>query len=116
MNILKENNQSTISIWLDCDPGHDDAFAIILAGWNKKLKLLGISTVLGNQTVEKTTLNALKILSVSGLENIEVVSGQHKPLLRPSIICPEIHGNSGLDCSVEFPPIYKKSKHCYISK
>lgn len=68
-------------VWLDCDPGHDDAMAIILAGHqNKFIKLLGISTVAGNQTVDKTTLNALKVLNISGLEEIDVVKGQEKPL------------------------------------
>jgi inosine-uridine nucleoside N-ribohydrolase len=57
-------------VWLDCDPGHDDACAILLAGHNKSIKLLGISTVCGNQTVEKTTLNAIKMLTVTGLEDI----------------------------------------------
>ena len=70
-------------IWLDCDPGHDDAMAIILAGHNEKIKLIGISTVCGNQTVEKTTLNALKTCHISGLNHIDVVKGQDKPLISP---------------------------------
>eukprot|EP01111_Echinosteliopsis_oligospora_P009903 TRINITY_DN2994_c0_g1_i3.p1 TRINITY_DN2994_c0_g1~~TRINITY_DN2994_c0_g1_i3.p1 ORF type:complete len:299 (-),score=77.98 TRINITY_DN2994_c0_g1_i3:160-1056(-) len=94
-------------VWLDCDPGHDDAFAIILAGYSNKIKLLGISTALGNQSIEKTTQNALKVLSISGLDHIDVVRGQAAPLIRPPMECPEIHGNSGLDCGVGFPPITK---------
>jgi inosine-uridine nucleoside N-ribohydrolase len=69
-------------VWLDCDPGHDDAMAIILAGHNNLIHLLGISTVCGNQTVEKTTLNALKTLNISGLNHIDVVKGQHAPLVQ----------------------------------
>lgn len=57
-------------VWLDSDVGHDDSFAIILAGHSPKLNLLGISTVHGNQTVENTTLNTLKIVSISGLQHI----------------------------------------------
>eukprot|EP01080_Neovahlkampfia_damariscottae_P008394 gene8394-219_t len=94
-------------VWLDCDPGHDDAMAIILAGHNDKIELLGISTVCGNQTVEKTTLNALKTCHVSGLDHIDVVKGQHQPLVAKVKICPEIHGESGLD-GPEFPKVERK--------
>lgn len=57
-------------VWLDCDPGHDDAMAIILAGWNSTVQLIGISTVASNQTVEKVTRNALDVLEVAGLSHI----------------------------------------------
>jgi len=95
-------------VWLDCDPGHDDAFAIILAGHNEHIKLLGVSTAAGNQTIDKTTRNALKVLSVCGLDHIDVVPGQALPLMRAPMICPEIHGSTGLDCMVGFPPIAKE--------
>jgi inosine-uridine nucleoside N-ribohydrolase len=52
--------------------GHDDAFAIFLAGYSPKLNLLGISTVHGNQTAEKTTKNALNVLNICGLQNIGI--------------------------------------------
>lgn len=86
-----------IPVWLDCDPGHDDAFAILLAAYSPALELLGISTVGGNQTLEKTTANALKIVHIAGLDHVQVVAGAPKPLLRPAKICGEIHGDSGLD-------------------
>ncbi len=54
-------------VWLDCDPGHDDAMAIILAGHSPSIDLLGISTVAGNQTVAKTTQNALDVLHAAGI-------------------------------------------------
>ncbi|KAG1670981.1 hypothetical protein FOA52_014370 [Chlamydomonas sp. UWO 241] len=93
-----------VALWLDCDPGHDDAMAIILAGHDPRLELLGISTVAGNQTVEKVTQNALDVLAAAGLHGIGVVAGLAKPLLRPSpILCPEIHGDSGLDCLSGLP-------------
>lgn len=57
-------------VWLDCDPGHDDAMAIILAGYSPALKLLGISTVASNQVVEKTTRNALDVLDVCALDHV----------------------------------------------
>jgi inosine-uridine nucleoside N-ribohydrolase len=85
------------AIWLNCDPGHDDAVAILLAGQNQTIELLGISTEAGNQTVEKTTQNALRMLYACGLSHIPVAKGRPGPLLRASMICPEIHGESGLD-------------------
>ena len=54
-------------IILDCDPGHDDAVAILLAGINEKIDLLGITVVTGNQTLDKTTTNALNICQCLGL-------------------------------------------------
>lgn len=84
------------ALWLDCDPGHDDSLAIILAGYSPDVLLLGISTVAANQAVEKVTLNALQILDAAGLSQIGVVQGQSKPLVRPRMECPEIHGESGL--------------------
>jgi len=81
------------AVWLDCDPGHDDSLAIILAGYSPDILLLGISTVAANQAVEKVTLNALQILDAAGLSHIGVVQGQSKPIVRPRIECP---GDSAL--------------------
>mmetsp|Transcript_24307 Transcript_24307/g.58659 ORF Transcript_24307/g.58659 Transcript_24307/m.58659 type:complete len:349 (+) Transcript_24307:428-1474(+) len=87
-------------LWLDCDPGHDDAFAILLALHTPGVHLLGMSTVAGNQDVEKTTLNAQKILSLSNkLGEVTVLKGQSKPLLREKRHDPDIHGESGLEGS-----------------
>jgi len=91
-------------IWMDCDPGHDDAFAIMLACYHPNFELLGISTIMGNQTVDKTTVNALKVLELIGKGgSVDVVQGVSAPLIRPSMICPEIHGLTGLDCSIPLP-------------
>jgi inosine-uridine nucleoside N-ribohydrolase len=77
---------------------HDDAMALILAGHSPALHLLGVSTVAGNQTVEKVTDNALRVLAAAGLQHVEVVQGAARPLLRPApLLCAEIHGESGLD-------------------
>lgn len=85
-------------VWLDCDPGHDDVFAILLAGYSESVHLLGISTVACNQTVECTTENAQRAVHFYGLDGIDVVKGQAKPLLKDAVQgCPEIHGESGLD-------------------
>ena len=53
------------AIWLDCDPGHDDALAIVLAGWSPAVRLLGVSTVHGNAPLAATTRNALTVLNFS---------------------------------------------------
>ncbi|KAF8061292.1 iunH [Scenedesmus sp. PABB004] len=86
-----------LAVWLDCDPGHDDAMAIMLAGHSPALELLGVSTVASNQSVDKTTRNALDVLHWVGLGHVGVAMGQARPLLRPILLCPEIHGDSGLD-------------------
>ena len=83
-------------VWLDCDPGHDDALAIVLACHSPELRLLGVSTVHGNQSLPKTTANALRVLHACGAR-VPVVPGAPKPLLRPAVACPEVHGESGLD-------------------
>jgi uridine nucleosidase len=82
-------------VWFDCDPGHDDALALILAGYSPSLNLLGISTVAGNQSIEKTTVNALNVLHVAALEHLPVYAGREQPILRKGVQCPEIHGVSG---------------------
>lgn len=84
-------------IILDCDPGHDDMIAIMLAYVSNEVELLGITTVAGNQTGDKTFENALKVLTLIGAKNIKVARGFDKPILRDLTIAPKIHGVSGLD-------------------
>lgn len=84
------------NIILDCDPGHDDAIAIVLAGHNEKINLLGISVESGNQTLEKTAKNALNLASFLNL-NVPVCKGLDTPIIRDKVICEQIHGESGLD-------------------
>lgn len=85
-----------IPIILDCDPGHDDAIAMILAHASPEIEILGVTSVAGNQTVEKTTLNACKLLTFLGLQ-VPVAKGCSKPLFRELITAPEVHGVTGLD-------------------
>ena len=89
------------NIVLDCDPGHDDAVAILLAGKNPNLNLLGISVVAGNQTIEKTARNALNVATYLGI-NVPICIGCEFPMVRERVICAAIHGESGLD-GFEFP-------------
>ncbi|HKT44597.1 MAG TPA: nucleoside hydrolase [Gaiellaceae bacterium] len=84
-------------IVIDCDPGHDDAIAILLALASPEVELRGIVTVAGNQTVDKTTRNALKVLELVGRSDVPVVRGADAPLRRPLRTAPHVHGESGLD-------------------
>ena len=85
-----------IKLILDCDPGHDDAFAIMLAGNSSIFDLLGISVVAGNQTLEKTTVNAFNVKSYLGID-VDVYKGSDRPIVKAPKTCGEIHGESGLD-------------------
>jgi inosine-uridine nucleoside N-ribohydrolase len=85
---------------LDCDPGHDDAFAILLAA--RHFDLLGITTVAGNADIEKTTLNARRIVDLAGLD-VAIARGCAHPLVQAAVHATAIHGASGLD-GYSFPP------------
>lgn len=97
---------SRIPIIMDCDPGHDDAIAIILACASDKLDVKAITTVGGNQTVEKTTNNALRVLTFID-KDVPVARGADKPMRRALEIAPEVHGDTGLD-GPELPEPEKK--------
>ncbi len=84
-------------VLLDCDPGHDDAIALLLALASPELELLGVTTVSGNQTLEKTTANALRVLELVGRGDIPVASGADRPLERDPYVATDVHGESGLD-------------------
>lgn len=87
----------TEKVLLDCDPGHDDAMAIILAAGHPAIDLLAITTCAGNQTLEKVTRNALAVCAVAGLTDVPVAAGAAGPLVRAQTVAPDIHGESGLD-------------------
>ena len=93
---------------LDCDPGHDDAVAILLAGINENIELLGITVVTGNQTLEKTTKNALNICQYLGLD-VPVYPGCPDPMIRPKFVAADIHGETGLDGPV-FDPLTREAE------
>ncbi|WP_323964956.1 pyrimidine-specific ribonucleoside hydrolase RihA [Aeromonas hydrophila] len=86
-----------LPVILDCDPGHDDAIALILALASPELKVLAVTTSAGNQTPDKTLNNALRILTLLGCDDIPVAAGAPKPLARELIIADNVHGESGLD-------------------
>ena len=93
-------------IILDCDPGHDDAVAIMLAAREPSLELLGVSVVAGNQTLENTQRNARNVLQWLGAD-IPVYAGCDRPMVRDKVIAADIHGSTGLDGPV-FPPLLKR--------
>lgn len=81
---------------LDCDPGHDDAYAIMLAA--QHLDVLGITTIGGNCTLENVTNNAIKVLEVIGkADEIDVYPGHSCPMVVPLVTAPQFHGETGLD-------------------
>lgn len=82
---------------LDCDPGHDDAIALVLALASPELSLKAVTSSAGNQTPEKTLRNVLRMLTLLGRSDIPVAGGAAKPLMRELIIADNVHGESGLD-------------------
>lgn len=84
-------------IILDCDPGHDDAIALLLAHGNPNVELLAVTTVVGNQTLDKVTRNALSVARIANITNVPFAAGAVRPLVRNIEIAPDIHGDSGLD-------------------
>jgi inosine-uridine nucleoside N-ribohydrolase len=90
-------------ILIDCDPGHDDAIALLLALASPELELLGVTTVAGNQTLEKTTANAIRVLDFVGRDDVQVAAGADRPLVRDPFVAAYVHGETGLD-GPDLPP------------
>ena len=95
-----------LNIIIDCDPGIDDLVAISFALANEdKFNILGITTVAGNQTIEKVTLNTLKVLSYYN-RNIKTAMGQKRPLIREKSAVTSVHGENGMgDCHLPEPTL-----------
>src|SRR5574342_1281425 len=86
-------------ILIDTDPGIDDSLAILLALASPELSLEGLSIVHGNCSVDQATINALSILELANASQIPVARGCELPLVQPSLLAPETHGNTGLGYS-----------------
>ncbi|MFF8187047.1 nucleoside hydrolase [Microbacterium sp. NPDC016588] len=84
-------------IILDCDPGHDDAIALLLAHGHPDIELLAVTTVAGNQTLEKVTRNALAVAEVAGITGVRFAAGSPRPLVRELEIADVLHGDTGMD-------------------
>ena len=91
-------------ILIDCDPGHDDAIALLLALASPEVELLGVTTTHGNQTLEKTTANAIRVLEAAGRGEIPVAAGADRPLVRELYVADYVHGETGLDGPALPPP------------
>ena len=94
---------SATKILLDCDPGHDDAIALLLALASPELELLGVTSVAGNQTLDKTTANALRVLEFVDRGDVPVAAGADRPLVREQTVASNVHGQTGLD-GPDLPP------------
>ena len=84
-------------IILDCDPGHDDAIALLLAHGNPEIELLAITTVMGNSTLDNVTRNALVVATIAGIRDVPIAAGCPRPLVGELSTAHTIHGNTGLD-------------------
>lgn len=84
-------------IILDCDPGHDDAVAILLALGDPRIDVLGITTIGGNQTLEKVSRNARVVCTVAGVTDVPVYAGCTRPLVRDAEVAADIHGDTGME-------------------
>jgi inosine-uridine nucleoside N-ribohydrolase len=92
-----------IPVLIDCDPGQDDALALLLALGSPEVRVLGVTTVAGNQTLDKTTANALRVLELASREDIPVAAGADGPLTGELVVAADAHGETGLD-GVDLPP------------
>lgn len=97
-------------IIIDCDPGHDDMAAILLAAWHGSIRLEAITTVCGNASLDNTTNNALRIVGAFGLD-VPVYAGATQPLLHRYAFPAEFHGPSGLDSAGhDLPPASRQAE------
>ncbi|MCI9890150.1 nucleoside hydrolase [Micrococcales bacterium 31B] len=96
----------TTRVLFDCDPGHDDAIAMLLAAGSPDLELVAVTTVAGNQTLEKVTRNARATAEIAGLAAVPIAAGAAGPLVGPQIVAEDIHGDTGMDGPVLPEPTY----------
>jgi len=82
---------------LDCDPGHDDAMAMILAAAHPAIDLRAITTVAGNGPLDKVTLNARRVATLAGIEHVPIAAGAAGPRRGELVTAPDVHGESALD-------------------
>lgn len=85
------------AIIIDCDPGQDDALALLLAFASPELEVLAVTAVAGNVPLSLTEVNARKIAALAGRLDVPVHAGCAAPLLRPLVTAEHVHGRTGLD-------------------
>src|SRR5215211_1645874 len=89
---------SPLPVLLDCDPGHDDAVAILLAAARPDaIDLRAVTTVGGNAELQKVTLNARRVLTLAGVTDVPVAAGAAGPRRGDLMTALEVHGQTGLD-------------------
>src|SRR5690349_688090 len=93
----------TTPVIIDCDPGHDDAMALLLALASPELEVVAVTTVAGNQTLDKVTVNAIKVLDVAQAHDIPVAAGADRALVHRAGVAADVHGETGLD-GPDLPP------------
>jgi inosine-uridine nucleoside N-ribohydrolase len=108
MDPADRHQQRRPELILDCDPGHDDALALVLA--TSQARVLGVTTVAGNAPLERTTANACALRDVLG-SDVEVHAGASRPLLREPMTASHVHGATGLDGADLPPPIRPADSH-----
>ncbi len=87
----------TTPIIIDCDPGHDDAIALLMAAASPEIDLLAVTCVAGNAPLTHTQVNARTILTVAGTHDVPVAAGLDRPLTRALVTAANVHGSTGLD-------------------
>lgn len=92
-------------IILDCDPGHDDAVAMLMANAHPDIDLLGITIVAGNQTLDNTVRNGLNVAQLLDMY-VNIYAGMPQPLVRQQLVAGNVHGTTGLDGPV-FGPLHR---------
>jgi inosine-uridine nucleoside N-ribohydrolase len=101
-----------VPVLIDCDPGLDDALALLLAVASPELHVLGVTTVAGNQTVDRTTRNALQVLELAGRADIPVGAGADRPLVGELVVAADAHGESGLgEAELPVPRVSASEQH-----
>src|SRR4051794_21491261 len=88
---------------IDCDPGHDDAMALMLAVGSPELELVAVTTVAGNQTLDRVTANAIRVLDVVEVYDVPVAAGADRGLIHTASSASDVHGETGLD-GPDLPP------------
>ena len=104
--------QESVPTILDCDPGHDDMVAIMLAAAHPRIDLLAITTVAGNGTLERTSYNARAVCSMAGIRDVPIAAGAPGPLVGSLRTAPEVHGESGLaGADIPSPDLELSAEH-----
>lgn len=93
---LPDAGRARMGLLLDCDPGVDDAIALAVALGSPEADLVAVTTVAGNVGLPATTANALRVCAFLGRDDVPVVAGADRPLVRDAVLARSVHGSDGL--------------------